>query len=76
MSADRYCYYLVEKTASGYTPLDRVVTEVQDPSVEIKGIVRAAIEQRFPDSPSTAGLNLALYEVFQSNRPFQLDPYS
>jgi len=35
---------------------------VQDSSVEIEGIARAAIKQRFPDPPSTAGLNLALYE--------------
>jgi len=75
MSTDRYYYYFVEKTASGYTLLDRVAIEVQDPSVEIKGIARAAIERRFPDSPSTADLNLALYEVFQSNRSFQLDSY-
>ena len=76
MSADPYYYYLVEKTASGCTLLNMVVTEVQDPSVEIKGIARAAIEQQFPNSPSITDLNLALYEVFQSNRPSQSDPYS
>ena len=71
-----YCCYLVEKTASGHTLLDRVTIEVQDPSVEIKSIARGAIEQRFPGLPSIADLDLALYEVFQSNRSLQLDSYS